>query len=263
MKRFTLLIILTLMVLAVACDDSSVGSEPDPLMKTPRPDYSAENMALYFSNELTAPDLLYHQLHNELGLIERKYGDWIEKWNDSAAFGRVPREELGFEPAWIVSLVSLRVDSAAHFQMVRGEHEQLNALLDRYGGTYEPFPYPPLDSSVWWDYVSFSGRLNSKRLCEFFIGMDGVRNVHTPGGNPTFSIIMPVFDGGDHRYCYRVVPPNWEESPTLYYFAIRDGEAVFLDSINLWVSPIRPAWVDTVNQRLAEREADFFGWTRP
>ncbi len=264
MSRIRLLTLLGTFLILAACDSSSVGPS-DPADRTPRPDYTAENMALWVSGELTAPDLLYHQIHRELGLIEARYGDRIANWTRGARYNLVPRSSMGFEPAWPVSYVSLQVDSDAHERMAAGEHEQLNALLEKLGGTWQPFIQSTEDTTLWLDKVTWDGRLNSKKLCQYFVGMDGIRGVQTAGTAMPRSVILPVFDGGEHRYCYLV---NSAETSawTWYYFGISKDQAVLIDSFYFGLEeqvPSWPAWVDTVTDVNRRWETDHFSWKRP
>ena len=266
MKPFTLVLLAISILLLATCDNAPSGPASDPLDRTPMADSTAEVMALWLSNELVAPLPLYRSIHRDLALIETQWGDSIEIWDDSTEWEWGPHYNIGFTPMWYVSWLTLVVDSGTYRTIREGDHVQLNAVLDSLNGalTDDPYPIWP-DSASWFLFVNFDGRLNSKRAAEHFIGLPGIRYVGTTPLGGAYPLILPLFNGRDHRYAYVFA---WGDCPSgciavdYVYFEIRRDTAVLLDHFRPQPPfDYFPPWVDSVRSAYYDWQLDHFTWS--
>jgi hypothetical protein len=141
------------------------GSWPviEDVSVTPRPDQQAEEIALWLSGSLVAPEGLYLVVQEGLASMRQAYGDLVPDVVD-----------LPFKPPWFVSTVEVWLTAEAVEEYERGEYHDLDSLnvalrlseMRQYGRN--------------WFWLVFEGRLNPERLAEIYGDVESVANAEAP-----------------------------------------------------------------------------------
>lgn len=141
------------------------GSWPvsDDVSVTPRPDQQAEEIALWLSGSLVAPEYLYLEVLDGLEAVRQAYGDLVPDVVD-----------LPFKPPWFVSTVEVWLTPEAVEEYERGEYHDLDSLNASYRMS-ELRRY-----SQDWFWLVFEGRLNPERLAEIYREVESVANAEAP-----------------------------------------------------------------------------------
>lgn len=209
MTRAMTSVFAAVLVSLCACSDNPCTppvEEADPLAdfkallaQTPRPDREAEEMALWISGDLVAPESLYTRLRD--GLADLRY----------SYVPRVP--ELGlirFISPYQTSSLTLKFDSTAAQRFLNDSYDDwdsLNSLL-------------PLDTVLivfngdflyWrWVVLLFEGRLNPEKLTEMYSELPGVELSDPSGYAGDRSNLYPwiVADRLTFLLCY-----GWGDCP--------------------------------------------------
>lgn len=136
--------------------------------KTPRENKEAEEMALWLSGSLVAPDDLYDTMLKQLSLIRDDHADQIPQLRD-----------VVFEPHWASNEIRVRVTDEAVSRYEAGQYNDLDSLNASL-------------KLMWMSYreagsflLRYNGRYHFHRLREMYTQIPSVVSVYPPGpGRP-------------------------------------------------------------------------------
>jgi hypothetical protein len=138
---------------------------------TPKEDQEAEEVALWLSGSLVAPETLYSRVQADLAEIRSTYG------------GSIPAlMSVFFRPWWVVSELQVSLADTAIEQFLQGNYHDLDDLNGQLGLTR--MEHYVLN----WITLSFQGRLNPAKLAELYERVPSVVEatpVGPPGDSPT------------------------------------------------------------------------------
>jgi hypothetical protein len=155
---------------AAHCFDRS-GSDCDPrfgpvcsdVSKTPREDREAEEMALWLSGSVVAPEDLYDTMLAQLGRIRKQYGDTIPVL-----------KSIVFEPTWPSSDFEVGLTDEAEARYAAGQYHDLDLLNAHFGLKWQ---WQVGSGSLW---LHFGGRFNFLRLAEIYSAVPSVTGISCP-----------------------------------------------------------------------------------
>ncbi len=188
----------------------------DQLAQTPREDVEAEQAALWYSNELVAPEWLYQKFHNDLQRI--RANDWgISQVRTIHFFSNVP-----------ISQILVRFDSSSIVQLRRGEYrawDSVNALLRVNDIDTLALQLAPTVK------LTFEGIANGDSLANSYRGLPGVTSAGPDilGGDD--SNVYPWLRGEKRTYLFR---EGSEDCPSgclvseYWYFRVTDEKVEYV-----------------------------------
>ena len=152
--------------------------ESEDVSVTPRPNQQAEEIALWLSGSLVAPECLYQAVQDGLAGVRQAYGDVVPHVVD-----------LPFKPPWFVGTVEVQLTAEAVERYERGEYHDLDSLnaslrlneMRRH--TYNQF------------WLVFEGRLNPERLAEIYAEVGSVASAEAPRIRHFGSYVVPWVAG--------------------------------------------------------------------
>jgi hypothetical protein len=198
-----------------------------PVDFSPKENEEAELVALCLSEELVAPDSLYHRILNDLEAIRADFGDMFEAVNG-----------IGFRPPWMVSYLSMAFDESAAQLIAAGEYDAWDQLNEYYHVTDIKIGGHGLVSLV------FDGRLNPYRLAEQYRLLPGVLyaepNFRDGDGSNVYARQIDLGFSYLFRYARGDCPAGCTYNE-YWYFVCEGGGPVF---IGHWVfrSQPEPDW---------------------
>lgn len=258
-----------LLLLLSGCSDSPTESNqavPDLLELTPMPNEQAELIAIWTSEQITAPLSYYNRIVKELEIIETKWGDSLEVWDDYAEWGGsiYQGDDVVFVPPWEISFLEFQTDSAYTQNVFDSTYQDLYALLDSLHYielTYNQQQYYPVTFSV-----TFKGRLNSKLVGERLSQIDGIISVKIRPAMYIGSIsnLYPLIDNTSSHYFfyygYNDCPSNCIDAQ-IYYVKITSDSAYIAGSYNTEHDPVEPGWIDSLLLPVVHKwNDDEFDW---
>ena len=193
MIRQTILasIFLSGILLLTTCSDKPTIPEPsalelleERLAQTPRLNREAEEMALWVSKALVAPEALYNEFKQGLSALRSEFGDSVPIL-----------KEMPFSPPRQPSLIKLTFDSVGKERVLYGNYNDWDSLNTIFRMTR-------MDTSrvlhYLFVYIRFEGLVNSDSLASYYRGLPGVKYV----GRKCYICI------GDYGNLF----PHWTES---------------------------------------------------
>jgi len=155
---------------AMNCFDG-IGFDHEPVFgppcsdvsKTPRENREAEEMALWLSGSLVAPDDLYNAMANHLRLIRERYGRATPILNS-----------IVFEPFWSSSYLEVGLTQDAKSEYAAGEYHDLDSLNAQLRVQWV---WSGTGGSL---LIRFDGRYNYYRLAEIYSAVPSVTGVLSP-----------------------------------------------------------------------------------
>ena len=124
---------------------------------TPKENEEAEELALWLSGSLVAPETLYSRVRADLATIRSTYGDSVPVLMDTT-----------FRPMWVVSKLYVSLTYEATEQFLLGEYHDLDDLNSQLG--LASMDYNASVGLV----LRFEGRLNPAKLAEFYRAVPSV-----------------------------------------------------------------------------------------
>jgi hypothetical protein len=121
-----LLLLISMMLLASGCERSvsprkgsqiNLGPYIWEILKSPRENKEAEEIALCLSDKLVAPENLYRTVLNHLTVIRAEYGDSIPQL-----------KEITLRPNWVIGELLIMLTLEAREEVRRGEYHDLDFL---------------------------------------------------------------------------------------------------------------------------------------
>jgi len=154
--------------------------ESEDVSVTPRPDQQAEEIALWLSGSLVAPECLYLAVQDGLAEVRQAYGDML---TDVVA--------LPFKPPWFVSTIEVRFTAEAVEEYESGEYHDLDSL----NASYRLSEMRRYTYNMFW--LVFEGRLNPERLAEVYGEVESVANAEAPRIRHHGSYLVPWVSDGE------------------------------------------------------------------
>jgi hypothetical protein len=231
-KYWLITVLLVLLLCAVlSCSKSTRnegcnGDAEVPIDFAPKENEEAELAALCLSGELVASDSLYNQILSDLAAIRAAFGDTFE------AVVRVK-----FRPPWVAGCLIIGFDDTTAQQVVSGEYHAWDDLNKYYQITTIRTSLTPAYGAA---VLYFHGRLHPYRLGGVYRGLPGVTYTEPNGLIGDSPNIYLRQTGRAITYLFR---DAWGDCPSgcidseYWYFAVEDGQPVFLDH---WGSDRRP-----------------------
>jgi len=148
----------------IGCNSDPVFGPPcSDVSKTPRQNREAEEMALWLSGSLVAPDELYDAMVAHLGKIRKQYG------------GEIPAlKSVVFQPMWKSDYIEIGLTEDAKTRLAAGEYHDLDSLNTHFRLEWE---WPVESGSL---LLHFDGRYNFRRLAEIYSAVPSVTHVSSP-----------------------------------------------------------------------------------
>jgi hypothetical protein len=195
MRWVTLLIITVAICLLCACGDENCTSpspQPDPLAEfksliaqTPRANQEAEEMALWLSGDLVAPESLYEQVLDGVTRLREAYADSIPEL-----------DSIGFRPEWISGYIGLSFDSVTAMEVIDGSYHDWDSLNTLLKVTRIQGPDTTGIIRTWHAGLYFEGRLHYERLSEMYSGLRGVKYTGWAGWGGDYPNLYPWINDG-------------------------------------------------------------------
>lgn len=216
-------------LLLCGCADDPVSSsadEPEDISATPRADSEAEEMALYISRQLVAPEALYQRVKTDLHEIRTLFADSGSLADIRFFMYTFPsRVTLTFRPSFLSD------STTAGFR----QFDSLNTFLrlqsvSRYRG---------------WHSLSFDGLLHPFRLVDAYLTIDGIESAHVDVPVGGRSSIYPVQYGRTIRY---FISAEGGDCPAGCGYAFvhcvdaRGDQYTYVGNYNTWSEDEPPEW---------------------
>lgn len=196
-----------------------------------KPNKEAEEMALYLSGNLTAPDELYEQVRSDLAAIRYEF------------FGNGTGIE--FTPPWILGEFFVSFNDTEYQMIVNETYDAWDELNSEYAvvvdNIYKIIPTAYLVSECRWHPV---------RLAELYENLPGVKHVAPSRWAGDFSNIYPRQTGNGITYLFRWGSgdcPMGCINNHYSYFVFKDGEPISLGHYDPSKDP-KPDWWDEASK---------------
>jgi hypothetical protein len=234
---------LLVLFLITSCEDPERPHKPvdtlSLLDNTPRENNEAESAALWLSGNLVAPEHLYMDLLYGLQFIHDE-------------FSGIPElENIDFIPPWVPGELSLQLSEGAIRELRMGEYRDLDSLNTCYR-------LSEMDTTLlWfipWVHLRFEGRLNPKKLTEYYRVVESVEYVEpnniTAWGSDIYPWRIPGGISYLIRYSHDCGGSVWCKYHRFSYFKVhkkafmdRTNKIEYLGSFIQDVDPL-PHWWD-------------------
>lgn len=218
MSRIILLVFVTIVVFSLisSCDNSTgpVHNEPltfeENLALSPRADVEAEQMALYLSGDMVAPQELYLRIKRGLKKLRQQYANSI------------PAIDYRFLPAMIAGRLSITFSDESADKIRAGTFFDLDSLNAFFNGTLDTNTY------LWaWQGANigsfhFQARLNPVRLYDEYAKIENIGHIQPVSYGGDSPNIFPWLD--DAGYLVFILRNAWGDCPVgcmasyFYYF---------------------------------------------
>lgn len=216
-----------------SCERHSIEPGPPPTLEeliaqTPRENREAEEMALWLSDDLVAPEGLYLKLLGKLELLRKQ-------WNED--YPHVDSIEFIFPQVPSSLLMTLTVDGVEKLRA--GTLYQLDSLnrIFRLVTLDSVIRILPDSTQMFnWLTLTFKGALNPSKLSEYYVTVPGIEAVSPNGYGGDWSNIYPVVVGGRVNFLLRRAwggcPVGCMSSEFVYFLDEGDKYSVMGDCID-------------------------------
>ena len=194
--------LILVILLASSCERSvspnkrsaiDLGAYKWDLERSPRENREAEEMALWLSDRLVAPEHLYQTILYQLAAIRAEYGDSIPQL-----------KEISFRAKWAIGelLILLTIEARDLFWI--GKYHDWD-FLNEY------LKLKKMDTCCGWNHLVFEGRLHPEYLVDLYVTVASVEYAQPNHRYGDGSTIYPSFSENGITYLFREA---WGDCPS-------------------------------------------------
>jgi hypothetical protein len=235
-QRITAAVLLLMMLLG-GCSESPTGTGGKDTESIPYSE-DATLIALYLTDQLTAPDSLYHVVANDLHDIISRYGSEHEKLSG-----------IHFRFPWINDQLIIGFDGETYSRVKDGTYDEWDALNAAYGAH---------DMKYYYNYVvvSFDSLVHMTHLAGLYRGLAGVSYISRNRWDGSPTNIYPKLVGDDITYLF--IDAWGSECITgicdieYWYFVKEAGGHELFGYWPRYVDPDEPQWWEQASRNMTD-----------
>ncbi len=172
-------------------EPTALESLQERLAQTPRLNREAEEMALWLSQELVAPESLYQRLDTAVHRLRNQFVPKIPSI-DEIHYYLSPRP----------SAINIVFDSSVAKEMRNGSYSDWDSLNSLFGAQVVDTVELVYEGGFW-VAMRFAGRLSSDSLEHYYEQLPGVQYAYSVGGLLDGSRLYPYLESGELRFLLR------------------------------------------------------------
>ena len=202
----------------------------------------AQVIAFCLSGTITAPDSLSNRVLMNLAEIRSDFAAEFRRasYGDD---GYMQNEPIRFMAPWVPSCIIMAFEPGTAQLVAKGQYHEWDDLNELY--RVSTINLRSIKNS--WAILNFKGQLHSRRLCELYAALPGVRIAHPNFYGGGSSWIYPSSHAGSGlTYLFS---HGWGDCPSgciygeyWYFIAYESGETIFVGYWNPRKDPVQPDW---------------------